>query len=680
MNKKSKSLWFGLIIGAVLLVTLCCFVAAGFGAFMGWLIVPEEGGVTLDTPNPAGAPTPRPEAVQSPTDPADPAAVALLEGAWENLARLIAANVPINDPVDLAERLLGVIDIPPTFPDPNAPYSVGAQKQFWVINTDINQAFQTTATLRYVTPHSYFWIENGVRYDEDDLRDLAEAFENNIYPTTREFFGSEWSPGIDEDPHIYILYTSGVGFSTAGYFSSSDSVHPLASKYSNAHEMFVFNSDNTPLGDTYTAGVLAHEFQHMIHWYRDRNETSWLNEGFSELSALLNGYSPGGFDQVFIRNPDQSLNDWPNDGNTGSYYGSSFLFVTYYLGRFGSEATQALVAHPENGLESVDSVLQELGITDPASGAPVTADDLVLDWALTNFLRDREVGDGRFYYTEYPGAPRARATETRSDCTPGDVQTRAVYQYGTDYITIQCAGQHTLRLAGAQLTSLLPESAHSGDYAFWSNKGDESDMTLTRAFDFTGVSGPLEFSYWLWYDIETDYDYVYLVASTDGGATWDMVITPSGTGEDPSGNSYGWGYNDTTDGWIQETVDLSDYAGQEVLLRFEYITDAAVYGEGLLLDDLSIEAIGYSEDFETDDGGWEAAGFVRVTNVLPQTFRVALITKGETTTVEYLTLDADNILELELDISGSVENVTLVIMGTTRFTRQPASYSFEFLP
>jgi hypothetical protein len=33
--------------------------------------------------------------------------------------------------------------------------------------------------------------------------------------------------------------------------------------------------------------------------------------------------------------------------------------------------------------------------------------------------------------------------------------------------------------------------------------------------------------------------------------------------------------------------------------------------------------VNYSTDFEADDGGWTAVGFVRVNNVLPQTFRLA---------------------------------------------------------
>ena len=47
-----------------------------------------------------------------------------------------------------------------------------------------------------------------------------------------------------------------------------------------------------------------------------------------------------------------------------------------------------------------------------------------------------------------------------------------------------------------------------------------------------------------------------------------------------------------------EEVDLSQFAGQKVQIRFEYITDAAVNGEGFLLDDVQIDAINYQEDFE----------------------------------------------------------------------------------
>lgn len=668
----------GIVLGSLLLLCLCCVavLAGGAFAFQEWVATSDVFSEYSDYYSPAD-PTPTAQPLQEwqTTDEN-------VDLAEQTVQTLEDTLVPENDPAELAVRLGSVESVPELAIDPDAPYEVGAVKDFWVTNTATNVSSQRTAVLRYVTDHAYFWIGEDVNYREAELSELAETFESQIYPTTREFFGSEWTPGIDGDEHIYILYVTGVGFSTAGYFSSSDSVHPLASEYSNAHELFVFNADNSPLGDEYTFGVLAHEFQHMIHWYRDRNESSWVNEGFSEVSTLLNGFDPGGFDYLYTSNPDLQLTDWPNDPNaTSPHYGASFLFMTYFLDRMGSQVSQQLVAHPENGLESVDLLLEEIDARDPLTDLPLRADDLVVDWALTNYIHDDTVLDGRFSYEIYPDAPRTYDTETLYECQPG-LQPRTVRQYGVDYIHIACSGSHTLRFEGAHKTTLLPESAYSGDFSFWSNKGDESDMTLTREFDFTGVDGEITFSYMTWYDIEEDWDFLYLLASTDG-KTWEIIQTPSGTDEDPTGNSYGWGYTGLSGGdgtWIREEVDLSQYAGQQIWLRFEYITDAAVNGEGMLLDDLAIPAIDYFSNLEEDAGGWEGDGFVRVPNLLPQTFRLALIWDlGNAVEVQYLELNDENIIEIPVEIGGDVEGVTLVVLGTTRFTRQVASYQFEFI-
>jgi hypothetical protein len=297
-----------------------------------------------------------------------------------------------------------------------------------------------------------------------------------------------------------------------------------------------------------------------------------------------------------------------------------------------------------------------------------------MDWAATNILLDKNVGDGRYIYNNYKGANRASATETISDC-PQSAQGRSVKQYGVDYIKIDCTGDYTLSFAGSTAARLLPEDPASGSFAFWSNKGDESDMTLTQEFDFTNVAAPIEISFKTWYDLEKDYDYLYLEASEDG-ETWEIIKTPSGTDKDPSGNSYGWGYNGETEGWIDETVDLSAYAGRKIQLRFEYITDAAVNGEGFLLDDVRIDAVNYSTDFETDEGGWVGGGFVRVENVLPQTFRLSLIIEGATTSVQTIPVSADQTAEIPLSLKSG-ERAILVVTGTTRFTREEASYQIE---
>ncbi len=212
-----------------------------------------------------------------------------------------------------------------------------------------------------------------------------------------------------------------------------------------------------------------------------------------------------------------------------------------------------------------------------------------------------------------------------------------------DYIGIQCKGAWTLNFSGNPEVGILPIEAYSGDYFFWSNMGDSSDMSLQQTFDLTNVEGPVEMTFQAWYDLEVDYDYVFVSATTDG-ENWQILETSSCTTNNPSGNSYGCGLNGASNGWILQAVDLSAYAGQEVTLRFDYVTDAAVNGIGLAIDDIQIAAIDYNSDLEAAEGGWQADGFVRIENVLPQTFRVTLVTYGDEINVIPLELNADNTL------------------------------------
>ncbi|MBX3036535.1 MAG: immune inhibitor A [Anaerolineales bacterium] len=658
-EKKSGSTTTGAIIGIFVLLCCVCVIALGAAGYWFYSIVPSE--ITEFPVFTETEPTIQPELTRPPIE-------TITNETLETLQNTI---VPINDPRDLACRLQANCDVPEVIATSAVTRVVGDKDNFWVTNLDNLENVQITATLRYVTPHVYFWVQDGVTVNEDEVAALGEEFENKIYPTTREFFGSEWSPGIDGDEHIYILYSRGLGYSVAGYFSSSDSTHPLIQEYSNGHEMFLFNADNTSI-DQSSYGVLAHEFQHMIHWNLDLNETSWLNEGSSELAAFLNGYDPGGFDWLYIQNPDLQLNDWPNDGNTGPHYGAGFLFMNYFLNRFGDEATQLLIKDEANGLESVDDVLRQIDAIDPLTNAPIDADAFFMDWVVTNFVLDRSIADGRYHYANYPGAHQARETETIYTC-PQETISRTVHQYAADYIAIECTGDFTLSFTGSTVAKLLPANPYSGSYVFWSNKGDSSNMTLTREFDFTNVSAPIELSFRTWYDIELDWDYVYVEVS-ENGETWEILTTPSGTGTDPSGNSYGWGYTGVTD-WKEETVDLSAYAGKKVFVRFEYITDAAVNGEGFMVDDIQISAINYQTDFEADNGGWLADGFVRIQNTLPQTFGLALLLTSDSS-VTMIPLNPDQTAEIPLSLKSG-DKAYLVVSGLTRFTREEASYQIE---
>jgi hypothetical protein len=660
-------------IGIIAVVCCACALIAGAAGVVAYSTVQNVVSTIevyptdlFQIPQLDATPTPEPIVTRPPVE----------EVSLETVKTLQTTIVPENNLYELSCRLKGICNVPETLDPPAVPFEVGAKQNFWIANSNTNEHFQIEATLLYITPHTYFWAEDSENVNMKDLKTLMDTFEEKIYPTDREFFGSEWTPGVDGDPHIYVVYASNIGTTVAGYFSPSDSYNPLVRKYINGHETYVLGMSQD-LADSYTYSTLAHEFVHMIQFASDRNEVSWINEGFAELGAFLNGYDVGGADWLYTQSPDLQLNTWVdgNDPDFSLHYGASFLYLTYFLDRFGEDASKALTANPENDITSVDDTLAKLNITDPSTGKLITADDVAMDWALAMYLNDGKIGDGRYTYHNYPNVPQTNATETISTCPSGKLN-RSVHQYGIDYISIDCAGQSTIRFEGSTVTDLLPEAAHSGKSSFWSNRGDESDMTLTREFDFTNASGPIDFTYATWYDIEKDWDYLYLEVSEDG-QNWTILQTPSSTDTDPSGQNYGWGYTGKTNGWIEESVDLSAYAGKKVQVRFEYVTDAAVNGEGLLLDDVRVDAINYTEDFENGDGGWLAQGFVRVENTLPQTFRLALVLEGGSeTTVQYIEVSADQVAEIPLSLQNG-ETATLIVMGTTRFTRDSAVYSIE---
>jgi hypothetical protein len=675
----NKTIW--IIIGIVLAFICCCGLVGGYVVYkfvqtenISWNdllseALPTEGAILNGSTQEESTP------VESVTMAVPQDGATVNPGAVETEKTLNNTLVPNNDLRELAMRLKGIANIPETIDEKVTDYSIGDKKEFNALNTDTNENFKVNTKLAYKTAHAYFWIEEGVKYDMAKVKKEGDLFENQIYPTDREFFGSEWTPGVDGDVHLYIIYCHGLGNNIAGLFSSIDSIHPLARPDSNGHESFFMSADNLNFGEE-DYGTLAHEFQHMIHWYRDRNEDTWMNEGFSVLAEFLNKFDTGGFDELYVMNPDQQLTDWPNDPDkTTAHYGESFLFLTYFLDRFGEDATKMLVAEPENGMTAIDKVLKEVKSIDKQTGKQITADDVFADWAVSMFLKDGKAGDGRFTYKNYPQSPKPDVTESISDCTTQNEQ-RDVSQYGVDYIGLKCKGDYTLNFQGVLETGVLAENTHSGKYAFWSNKGDESDMTLTREFDFTSVQSPIKMDYWIWYDLETDYDFAYLEYSEDGGTTWKITPTASCTSENKSGNSYGCGWNDVSNGWKKESVDLSFLSGKKATLRFEYITDAAVNGEGMMLDDLSIPAINYSTDFEADNGGWQPAGFVRIQNMLPQTYRVSLIQYGSPTSVTYLNLDQSNKTSLPVSITNS-KGAVLVVSGTTRNSRQKANYQFS---
>ena len=595
----------------------------------------------------------------------------VLSLAEERYAAIGAENVPENDAMAFALQF-GFVDEMPVLP--NAPienYQVGDVREFWVSDDDSD--FTISATLEASTNHVMVWVEDGVYFDEADLNALVKEFDTKIYALDQRLFGSEWSPGIDGDRRIVILYAKDVGEDTAGYFSAVDELPSEILEESNMAEMFVLNANVVNLNEEYTFGTLAHEYQHMIHWYADGNEMLWLDEGLAELGAFLGDYELEGLDYEFLQTPDFQLNTWDNE-NSYPHYGASFSFMNYVYNRVGEGMIRQIVQAKENGFASIDAVLQANGVTDWVRGETLTAEDLVLDWMVTNYLLDETVSDGRFDYANYVNAPQVSVDEVVVP-SAGDEYAYSVKQFGADYVKVDVADGFAMHFDGDDLLELVPVDVWDGKLAFWSQSMDTSSSVMMREFDLRNVSGDVWMDFAVWFEMEDDYDLVYLMVSEDGGVNWEVVETKYGEYTEFEG-VVGWTGDSRR--WLQEEADLTEFAGKKIWVRFEAVTDSVESYAGFLVDEVSIDAIGYATSFENDDDGWTTDGFVRVNGYLPQLFSVAaVIENGNETQVEYVELDAGNEFDFSIE-AGEADSVTFVISGATRYTTQEAGYSVWF--
>lgn len=152
---------------------------------------------------------------------------------------------------------------------------------------------------------------------------------------------------------------------------------------------------------------------------------------------------------------------------------------------------------------------------------------------------------------------------------------------------------------------------YAGEKYYYSGTGDAKDNRMYKAFTLASGSS---LSAKVMYDIELDWDYAYVILSTDGGATWVHLDTNLSTDTDPNGSNFGHGITGSTGGaWVDLTADLSGYSGN-VLLGFRYKTDEAYNETGLRIDDIVVT--GYPTDGAETDGGWTfvpATGGFRVT-------------------------------------------------------------------
>lgn len=661
-----------------------------------WLVVIIIAALTVtctNQPSPPSLPSPTPPSVSSEDTTVAPALTetpeetnpddsllnaAIPQSARETAAALLAAERPPHDRLRLAQQINGISPslLTPEARPPNL--SVGDQTDFFY-NSDLDGNYQAIpAELRLLSDNVAWWVSLTADVEDEALRAAAELFENEILLTNRSIFGQEPSPGIDNDPRINILLIQQPewgGF--FGYFSNLNQFPATMFPFSNEREVLIINTERADITSLTFAAQLGHEYQHLIQWNLDTNEDSWLNEALSELAIFLSGSTfvdgearANSNSEIFATMPYIQLTSRPEESSgledlsVFAHYGAERPFIIYLFEQFGPDFIRAVANNTSPGVISIQQELVRL------DGAP-RFQDVYANWLIANLLDQPQLAEGQFGYTEYESLLPTRQVVESFGAEPGIGR---LPPYGAHYYEIKGTEDVEVSFTGSTLARLTPIDPASGDYVWYSNRGDESGFSLTRSFDLRDLQSAT-LNYKVWYELEEFYDFAYLQISADGGNSWTILETAAGTGEDPQDTAYGWGYTGVATEWITESIDLTEYAGQVVDIRFEVLTDFSTNRDGLLLDDIEIPELGYFDGAEDDAGGWEAVGFVRSSNFVPAEWIVWLVELTDPTSVTRLELDSQQ--ETEFTISGFGERfpfAAVVISPTAPVTTMELDY------
>ncbi len=219
------------------------------------------------------------------------------------LERRLAGGGPAPTPVGAA-RAPGA---------PAAVPTVGESRTFWVFNgsDDPDARFdQITATARHVSARAVVYVDDASPaggFEAGDLEDVGARFDAPIHARVTQTFGAPTD--LDGNDRVVILFTPVVNRLTernsnsfvGGFFYGRDLLPELSN--SNAGEVFyaLVPDPNAVHGDARTRrqvldvvpSILAHEFQHMVHFSErvvrmgGSQDALWVLEGLAQMAEEL---------------------------------------------------------------------------------------------------------------------------------------------------------------------------------------------------------------------------------------------------------------------------------------------------------------------------------------------------------------------------------------------------------
>jgi len=453
-------------------------------------------------------------------------------------------------------------------------------------------------------------------------------------------------------------------------------------------------------------GTVAHELEHLIHFDHDADEDSWIDEGMADLAEYLNGYGhPDSHVVYYLAFHRTPLTVW---GGGLENYGAAYLFQLYLLENFGTQDGGSFTGWSNTWTRTlIDEQANSIAGVEATTG--VNFNDLFDAWMVANYLDDSsQTGAGNFPvgYNEIDLAPYqsptygswsiARAiTDIYNSDHHGNLPVDRYYggfvsgtvefpvgelaPYAPVYGLYKgMTPEMGIYLSGDAQSGVAP---NSGTYEVASGGGHlVSDRMLALN---TPVGGTLTF--WTWYDIEEEWDYGFVEASTDGGSTWTPLpgnITRNSNNPNSSTaweNSLVAGQANTdtaitgnSGGWVEGTFTLPAASG--VLVRFSYYTDEAVNGQGWFIDDVTVN--GFSDGFEDGTGAnWSLGGWTVTTGLFANDwiagFFNPIFNRRQLQSLDWGYLDGA--------LSGDSEVITGLV-DTSRLNKESATVFFANRP
>ncbi|MFW9992409.1 MAG: hypothetical protein ACFFD4_10205 [Candidatus Odinarchaeota archaeon] len=409
-----------------------------------------------------------------------------------------------------------------TRPDsPEITYNMGDNETFWVADDYLidyvaeNWAvsmYEVTAEVVSITTHAYIFKDPTVSVSDTKINTLAATFESTLYPVETEFFGAP--PDIDSNGRIIILIldikdANYYGHSSqwiAGYFWSLHTYYPSGNPsdltyYSEYKE--IIHIDYRSFAENIDQDTVAHEYQHLLHFNSDNEETAWLDEGCAVLAEYLCGYTDGWLPYIdgvsgtlgFMDVPSTSLTYWQNGFAS---YGAVFSFMLMIQQVFGNSTIKAIVT---------DDAQQGMVSVEDKTGSD--AKDLFAEFTYWNVINDVSKGYGYGVFT-------TKAVRTSLSSLPAFRMNEYVPYWATKYYTIPNGGTGTLNLTvtgldGVNITADILVMNQSGMYEVFNvkNKGPSKGEFLLNSFGMEYSNAILV---------------VYSMSGTDSG--WEAITAP----------------------------------------------------------------------------------------------------------------------------------------------------------